>query len=78
MRLSSLHCVSIGLSCGVYGGRNIGRMSPFVESMNLFTASDLWYMALSSTRTNFGYIFWGSLRNSMNAGEFVASTVLMW
>ena len=26
MRLDSLHCVSIGLSCGVYGGRNISRM----------------------------------------------------
>ena len=47
--LRSLHTVSMGLSCGVYGGRNSSSTSSPADSTYSMTAFDLWQDALSST-----------------------------
>ena len=73
--LSSLHCISMGLSCGVYDGRKTGTMSPWVDSMNLLTSFDLRYEALYSTIASLRYIFCISFRKSMNVSVFSESTM---
>ena len=80
--LSTLHCISMGFSCGVYGGRNTSRMFLICRLYEYsVTILDLSHEALSRiSRLNLGLVLNNSCRNSMidlqNDLEFCRFSIL--